>query len=134
MSLQRTDSYILPSIHPEVDSGMANAVPSCRLALLDNRIGKRRAPSNKNVKNVCDRTSRVVVDPNRSVPSFGINCSEAGQGDRRSCVIDASDETLIKHVALGDRAPMRMIFVRYRKNCFGSSFVWFATVRTPKTS
>lgn len=118
MSLQGTDSCIWPSIRPGADTAEVEAALSCQPAPPENCIGTDRAQSNRNGKQESDKTGGIVTD--RKLPSapFGIKCSRVGQADHRLYDADASDEVLIKYVALGDKTAMRAIFVRYHKRLF----------------
>jgi len=118
VSLQETDSCICSSDRPEVDTAEAEAVFSFQPTLSDSRVGKHRERPNRIGAQGSNKTGRVVADLRFSTQPFRMNCSVVDRIDRRSGVVDTSDEMLIRHVARGDKAAMRVIFVRHRTRLF----------------
>lgn len=118
MSLQGTDSCIWPSSRSEVDTAETEVIFSFQPTSPNNCRGKHRERPNRIGRLSGDKTGRAVAELGAAAQPFGINCSSVGRIDHRSDVADASDEMLIKHVAEGDKAAMRIIFVRYRTKLF----------------
>lgn len=60
------------------------------------------------------------------------SASHNPRADCRLVVEDVSDETLLKHVAEGDKAAMHIMFARHRKRVFRSSSGW-SVIRQSRT-
>ena len=118
VSLQGTDSCIWPSSQSEVDIAEVEAVSSFQPTPPNSCLGDYRERPNRLGKAGSDRTGRAVAELGFAAQPFGINYSLVARFDHCSDVADTSDEMLIGYVAEGDKAAMRIIFIRHRTRLF----------------